>query len=393
MSYLKKFRLTLTTVGPVFIGSGEKRTSKEYWQTPSLAYFPDMGKLYADMLAHGKARAFEGFMLGGSTGGGRRDQQIKGAKRLNEFLQEQGWERPDKDAWGGYAVRLGDLTASKDRFDPRTQRVVPGQAARLNDIASFIKDGFGDPYVPGSSLKGMIRSLIAEYVILEQEETPRKAPSAPGANNSASALEARLFRTLGRNQGKQDDAVNDVMQAVRVADSVPLRLGDLVVAQKIDVNTKDAPAGLPLFRECVKPGVSLNFDVVVDSSVGGQVGGYGIDRVVASLRDVAARVYRQRFVPFVDKFAPAEIEGLAVHPQGAYVYLGGGAGYRSKTVVNDQKVMSEILDKQFNRGGRPVPHVRKTETTGVSPLVLKLTRLDGTYFEMGKCKLEIEPVS
>lgn len=45
-TYLKPFELTLRCLGPVFIGSGEKRTSKEYHVEGDRVYFPDMELLY-----------------------------------------------------------------------------------------------------------------------------------------------------------------------------------------------------------------------------------------------------------------------------------------------------------------------------------------------------------
>lgn len=53
-TYLKPFELTLRCLGPVFIGSGEKRTSKEYHVEGDRVYFPDMELLYADIPAHKK---------------------------------------------------------------------------------------------------------------------------------------------------------------------------------------------------------------------------------------------------------------------------------------------------------------------------------------------------
>ncbi|WP_235635017.1 type III-A CRISPR-associated RAMP protein Csm5, partial [Mycobacterium tuberculosis] len=49
-------------LGPVFIGSGEKRTSKEYHVEGDRVYFPDMELLYADIPAH-KRKSFEAFVM------------------------------------------------------------------------------------------------------------------------------------------------------------------------------------------------------------------------------------------------------------------------------------------------------------------------------------------
>ncbi|WP_237140841.1 type III-A CRISPR-associated RAMP protein Csm5, partial [Mycobacterium tuberculosis] len=71
---------------------------------------------------------------------------------------------------------------------------------------------------------------------------------------------------------------------------------------------------------------------------------------------------------------------------GPIVYLGGGAGYRSKTFVTDQDDMAKVLDAQF---GKVVKHVDKTRELRVSPLVLKRTKIDNICYEMGQCELSI----
>jgi CRISPR type III-A-associated RAMP protein Csm5 len=397
-SFLKHYKLTLTTVGPVFIGSGEKRTAKEYYQASQIIYFPDMEKLYADMVAKRKARAFEEFILNTPQGSGRPNEQIRAATRLNDWLQRQGWDSPDTKAWGGYGVKLGNLEAAKGRYDLRTKQFTPGTVAQLNDILAFIKDGYGKPYVPGSSVKGLLRTMVLESLVCQQEAKQHRpltsAPQRPRDTRAAGPLEAQFLRRLARERTRPDDAVNDLFQAVRVADSPSFPLQYLAVCQKIDLSAKGGPVGLPLYREVLLPGVKIEADITVDTQLAGQ---FTVDRWIASLPRLAAQIYADRYAPYTAKFEETAPKGLVLGGEGPYVYFAGGAGFRSKTVVNNQETMARILDNQFarrDRDGEPrgVPHADKTKATGVSPLVLKLTKLDGKYYEMGKCKLAIEPV-
>lgn len=80
-TYLKPFELTLRCLGPVFIGSGEKRTSKEYHVEGDRVYFPDMELLYADIPAH-KRKSFEAFVMNTDWGtGDGATQRVGRAKR------------------------------------------------------------------------------------------------------------------------------------------------------------------------------------------------------------------------------------------------------------------------------------------------------------------------
>ncbi len=99
-SYLKPFQLTLTCLGPVFIGAGEQRTPKEYIQSATAVYFPEMERLYTDIAAQGKAKSFEGFVM--NTGGNQ------AASRLGDWLGRNAIT-PSPARHGGYAVKIGAI--------------------------------------------------------------------------------------------------------------------------------------------------------------------------------------------------------------------------------------------------------------------------------------------
>jgi len=53
---------------------------------------------------------------------------------------------------------LSDLSKSKTKLI--------GDATRLKDYRPFIKDGFGKPYIPGTSIKGVIRTAVLYNALL-----------------------------------------------------------------------------------------------------------------------------------------------------------------------------------------------------------------------------------
>lgn len=408
-TYLKRFRLTFTVEGPVFVGSGEKRTAKEYVVGQGSVYFPDMDRLYAEIADRGKAASFERFMLdqvdrsdrqqhaprgsrqqrGGR--GQRRDAagQKPAAQRLETWLQQNGMWPPRMNVLGGYGVGKSELIAKRARPDRNGRHGAP-EEPKFNEIHAFIKDAYGKPYVPGSSVKGLLRTMYLEYRLLAQKPgTPGAFPiptSKREAEGAATKIENHWLRRLQRPNTRPDDAVNDLFQAIRVTDSSSFVTTDLVICQKIDGSARGEVSGLPLHRECLKPGTSITIDLTVD--LGLWCDGANFIRHVAQ---VAQSINEKRYVPYVNKY---EIDGLTAAKAGPYVYLGGGSGFRSKTIVNDQATMSRILDGQFNGrfSKRPVPHEEKTKQLGVSPLALKLTKVGGKLYEMGKCRLSVEPV-
>ena len=379
-SYLKQFDLTFTSIGPVFIGSGEKRTSKEYVQGTKSVYFPDMERLYAVVRAKGLSASFEGFVMNTSTGGGQ------ATPRLGDWLGRNGL-RPDPGQMGGYPVRIGAIERGRDRR-ARGGRVITGEAPPLNEIHAFIKDAYGDPYIPGSSIKGLLRSIYLQHALSQQKPGPGhqqlRVPDRRSAQQQTGIQEEqRLLRRAGHDPSRPKDAVNDLFQAIRVSDSASLSLRSLEVVQKIDMNIHGEAGGLPLFREALSPGTEFVVRVSVDTSPlehGGWPHGASFVEGIAA---AAARVNEHRYAPYSAKYF--DDEPIA----GARVYLGGGAGYRSKTFVTDQADMARVLDEQF----RSIKHKEKTMQLGVSPLVLKVTKAgEGNYEEMGLCELTVKKV-
>jgi CRISPR-associated protein Csm5 len=371
-AYLKTFELTLNCLGPVFIGSGEQRTPKEYVQGTAVIFFPDMQRLYADIAAHGKAKSFEAFVMNTTTGGG-----AQAASRLADWLGRNGI-KPSPVKHGGYGVKIGALVPGRERRGRGGQLV--REQHQLNEIHAFIKDAYGKPYVPGSSIKGLLRSIYLQSRLHRMPQPPRvKGLDKRGQGQFGESEERNLLRKSGRPDTRQDDAVNDLFQAIRVADSPSLETRDLLICQKMDMNVRGEVGGLPLFRECLNVGTRIAVRITVDTSPLDRGGWPDGEEFLNTLESQATYVNNVRYAQYAAKFWDDEPR------QGPFVYLGGGAGYRSKTFVTNQDDMAKVLDLQFPK----IKHVEKTRELGVSPIALKLTKIGEEPYEMGWCELSI----
>lgn len=255
-TYLKPFELTLRCLGPVFIGSGEKRTSKEYHVEGDRVYFPDMELLYADIPAH-KRKSFEAFVM--NTDGAQATAPLKEWVEPNAVKLDPAKHR-------GYEVKIGSIEprrASRGRGGRMTRKKLT-----LNEIHAFIKDPLGRPYVPGSTVKGMLRSIYLQSLVHKRTAQPVRVPGHQTREHRqyGERFERKELRKSGRPNTRPQDAVNDLFQAIRVTDSPALRTSDLLICQKMDMNVHGKPDGLPLFRECLAPGTSISHRVVVDTS-------------------------------------------------------------------------------------------------------------------------------
>ena len=142
---------------------------------------------------------------------------------------------------------LGDdwLQAQDDDGEaifPQRLRIRKWAQGRITDFRPMIRDGFGHHYIPGSSIKGAMRTAIAYHLLKHAKE--RHVPEA----QRISAIEHRLQKSMGdlkRRAKFFDDDVfmdelftnfalkgdcskgrtgpnTDFMRAVHVSDSAPL---------------------------------------------------------------------------------------------------------------------------------------------------------------------------
>ena len=154
---------------------------------------------------------------------------------------------------------------------------------RYLEVGEFVKDAYGCPYVPGSSFKGMLRTVLLSALIEEGPEAFLQGYPQNGGwrrdKDAAAGIERQAFR------GGDPRAVSDIMRFVSVSDSDPLDAGDLVFAGKYDKFSKgdaaehkrrrggrSANAGvggndLNIYRECLRPGTVATLHVGIDERI------------------------------------------------------------------------------------------------------------------------------
>ncbi|MEG3935567.1 type III-A CRISPR-associated RAMP protein Csm5 [Microcoleus sp. T3_B1] len=239
-------RIQLTS--PILhIGSEVSRLNPfEYVQTSKRVYLPDREAL-AKVLYQG----------------GRLDDYIRTieeskniTKLLEDVLGDQWWNATGEDG---------------DRIFPEIAVSHKWTENPVTDLRPMIRNGMGQLYIPGSSIKGAIRTAIA-YHLLKHEEDYRVPLSIPFSNR-VSEIEARLHDSMGaikHNAKFTDDrlfmnslfsdfalsyqgrAVNskigpntDFMRAIKVTDSQPLEL------KKVTKQGKNVFLNLPIVAEVV----------------------------------------------------------------------------------------------------------------------------------------------
>lgn len=365
-NYLKSYRIHLKVVGPVFIGSGKELSKKEYlfYKNNQIAVI-DIAKFYLELKKIKKLDSFEAFML---------DEH----EHLGSWIRKNNVNNSIVDRCIKYTLDKGDIEETK----------------RRNVMLEFVKDPYGNPYVPGSSLKGMFRTIFLadrlinhskDYTIQRKQFKEKVFEKVTNKKRYLSRniqdIEAKTFRTLHRPDTRVDDAVNDIMTGFIVSDSEPLSVEDLTLAQKVDVHVKKGAKNLPSVRECLKPGTDIVFTVTIDTSICS----YTKQDIIESINYFDDNYNKC----FVEPFTAVE------YIDDGSVFLGGGSGYVSKTVVYPlydgeaceeivrivQKILINITINGVQKHGKDLEY-------GISPHTIKCTYYHDQLLQMGLCQLD-----
>lgn len=361
--YLKVYKAKILVMSPTFVGNGKDISKKEYRLSDEeqkvVIYEP--GKFYHLMQKAGKARQFENFLMNDS------------GSTLEDWMRDNRVSFSSVDEAVRYSVSWGDRM---DLGGSKTQ------------IMEFTKDPYGLPYVPGTSIKGMLRTVLLGYEIYQNpmkyslQADQIKNYNRKTITKATNNVEVSAFNKLNRERVKTDNAVNDVMQGLIISDSKPLRLEDLVLCQKIEYNTNGEEKPLNILRECLRSGTYIDFTITIDT----QTCPYDADKILEAIK-VFNDIYYDCFLSkFGSKKRPADT-----------VYLGGGAGFVSKTIIYQMFGAEEglaVAENVFRNTLGPdkfTEHGHKNDSRyGVSPHILKCTRLHGKRFQMGMCQFIIE---
>lgn len=368
---LKHYQVKITALSPIFIGDGRSIGKKEYIYLPleKKIIVPDMEKMYS---VFRKKRQDQAYM----------DYMVKNYKdSFGVWLKQQGYSKSDYFKWKKYELDTGDAF-----LQAKTGKTTP-----VKEIACFVKDPYGLPYVPGSSIKGMIRTALLAYEIHQnperfrhlkekvEESVKQRTSRKQCLSSETKSLEVKAFHTLKKKEEKISDALNCNLSGLIVSDSQPIPLERLTLSQKVDYTLKGEEKPLPILRESLKPGTEIFFHITIHEECP-----YTMADILAALDYVQQVSYHH----FYEKFHRGTREK-------GTVWLGGGVGFLSKTVLYAmfEKKTVPIVDAVFkNTLGPKVYKMHKHDRDmrlGISPHVCKCTRYHNKLYDVGMGKIEV----
>lgn len=381
------WKVSLVCQSPVFVGSGEKFKKSEYIydKRAGEVHFLDESGWIRFLGRHGIMDDFSNALLANPV-------------HLNLFGYLSHQERLGRE-YGS----IGNIIHAMKQEGAilRTEPYLGNRDKGPGDIAGFVLDAMGNPYIPGSSLKGAFRTAILAHHILRNrgayrqdwENIKRAAGDKWKMGSAMDALERKAAISPDKN-GKTN-MVKSYFRGLTVSDAKLIN-GGLCVVPKTDLGLHTSRTHeVSLFRETLQGGSTLEFTLGIDDdkSAMGHFGIHNFHDFVDILKEFVNFQYeilKKPFEPYVKEELHDILHDIK-NAKNADLVLGGGAGYISKTLVyalapNKEDavyVVRKLMENLFKRGH----HGWDTE---ISPHALKLAEVDGVNYLMGLCYLEGE---
>lgn len=367
--YMSTYKVTLETKGPLYIGSGKQLGKKEYIHNRQKKEIvvPNLIKMYQQLKKKNLTGEYEKFLLNPKE------------KDLYMWLVNKGITYAESKKWAEYSFDCSDAVLDRN----------------TKEISLFVKDVYGKPFVPGSSLKGALRTILCVDELVHDKKKLSQVQGMiesglrkPGGGKKylqreIKQIEVDVFHTLNIKDISKMNAVQDVMKGMIISDSKPLKISDLTLCQKIDVDTSGKRTRIQMLRECIKPGTKIEFELTVDESINT----YYDETILDAINHFLESYYH-----FLNGFGP-------VNEEQDILYLGGGTGFAMKTILygifskkDAVRVISKIFDKTISRKKNEKPQHINDIRLGVSPHIKKCTEYAGREYEFGKCKVYIEEI-
>ena len=348
----RTFQFSLLSMAPIHIGSGEKYTSREFIYENGYFYFPDMGKFYNRMVEKGYDQKFERFL-----------QETKPSPRNNRLISFLEDNRISDRNFGGYRIIETKLETNNNYL----------RGGALNQVSKFIRDSFGNPYIPGSSLKGAIRTILMN--------------TNPDWNNKNVVQDEKENKSLIPWGAKKGQDYDDLFNAIRVSDSKPFSNDRLILVQKWDHKAKPPRAkSIPLYREAIVPSTKINFTITTTTKEAGIL--------IEELGKRAQAFYKAYKNFFLSDFPENKIQPNLQYP----IYLGAGSGAWTKTIfkqangILQERYQNSKTTRMVEKGVLKLtkaPMERVKTTQGPRKLIMN----DESFYEMGKANFMIKEIT
>jgi CRISPR-associated protein Csm5 len=319
--------------------------------------------------------------------------------------------------------RPDQMLSQADYSNPAFFRyVLPGSVRTQKAdgrLQECIKDVYDCPYIPGSSMKGAIRTALGVQMLEKNPLDPQKMISLDGKSKQADdSIESRLF-VSSQNKERGKNPNYDLMKALQISDALlPVaqrKAGACLSVRNLTPITKQwqSASTVPVEAECINDKVEFFADVKVDNYLLREL----FPEKTAWENEIfqSLQAYGQnRLETLHNWFNMADdceavcillkkILGLCEQIKGskmALLQIGAGSGWDGNTygaLLQSDKVWFEKMLKELNVLKRPKRNqavVTNRQPGSPFPTSRKIVLNDGKPIaQLGWCLLDFEEVS
>lgn len=351
LGHLQEYTLTLTTKAPVFIGSGVVYGKMDYIfdAVRKTVSFIDQTRFFQLLIDRDLIDKYESFILN---------------KRPSDTIQYFLKNICKLDAKTINSLIVNRVSAA-DALDENHS---------LKEIQAFIRRADGRAYIPGSSLKGCLRTVLLTNMLLS--DSNKVYPI------NIKQLESKYLHTL-QITNKQSDMVNSVMRGISISDSEPIDEKNMILASKIDSFPDGFENRINVVRQCIAPETKITFRLTLDQNI---LSGANI---LTKLRE-AIRAFDAFYIQEYNSYfaIKKEFEDLF---RDDFIVLGGGSGFFAKNLIyplyapNHAKAVETVSQSMQQKH----KHEKDIEY-GISPRTFKITEFDRFAYPIGLCQVTIQ---
>jgi len=363
-NFLKPYQMTLKTISPVHIGSGAKLYRSDFITQNGQCIVIDENRLLNWIAGRPDAERLAITLA----------DSLRDPKRgIQDFLSRE----PLKSQ-----LLLSSVQAYSLKF-----------SGRPRDVLVFIKDDGQQPYIPGSSLKGALRSALLRGKMLGDTALQKHAclqiqQGVPRKKTNSEQIEAKLFVPSAQSGGKAPNFDINRMLVIRDSEAIPS--GKLQVAP-IKVLSVDLRDGLSLkkvvsrgsefpmeiYAEVLQNGISVHMELVWQthflSKQARKLGFQTVEYLFAFLPEYCRRAsqnlleqerdfYKRHGQAELQEWFEKRLSELNALPENAfYLPLGWGSGYDAKTITDllGEKTFETVVKSFKNTEGLGKPGRRR----------------------------------
>lgn len=378
----KVYRMSLTTLSPIFIGSGEELNKSMYVYNNREIMIIDERKLIKELLL--RKGLYEGFL----------NECYSGNLNLTNFLEKHLNGYKDMDIYKYKIMSYSDVKTN----------------SKFNNINTFIKSSNGKPYIPGSSIKGAIRTAIIYGEIMNNKNK---------YNN--------IFKDIVNYRNKYNEGyivdnisnhfnIKNIFKNIAVSDTNDINIDNLCICKRYDIsNHIEVGHELPIYMELLKPCLKFNFLLTLYSSFSiNDLSKYFNNFYNYNMND---NTLYSNYLSIINVFRDKAVK----NPHNLYlnydnmipnIFIGGVNGFLTKSVIysirkmkNDNNeiisksqiidYVKKYLDRKFVKIDREskkrIPQHNHTKIDEkISPRTLRLVKYQNSYIALGMCNIKVE---